>query len=389
MRKMKKEIVILGIRGIPANHGGFETFAERLALFLVNNGWCVTVYCQADPSVKQQVEDVWCGIKRVTLPVLRDGALATVEFDWKCVTQVAKTKPQVVLTLGYNTAVFSAWLRMKGIRNIINMDGLEWKRNKWRPHERAWLWANERIGCLVGNCLIADHPEIAKHLATRVSPEKIVTIPYGADRVESADIIELEKYGLEPDRYAIIVARPEPENSILQIVEAFSARKRDVKLVVLGGYETTNRYQREVLDAASDEVIFPGAIYNRPTLEALRFYARFYVHGHQVGGTNPSLVEALGVGSAVLAHDNVFNRWVAGDSAVFFDSVDDCDSQITSLFGDFEEIQRMRKEAVLRFDSGFRWDGLLNRYEQVLSETLSVSINVSTESADSSPIRNS
>jgi glycosyltransferase involved in cell wall biosynthesis len=303
--------------------------------------------------------------------------------------QVAKAKPQVVLTLGYNTAVFSAWLRMKGVRNIINMDGLEWKRNKWRPHERAWLWANERIGCLVGDRLIADHPEIASHLATRVSAEKIVTIPYGADRVESADVAELQKYGLEPDRYAIVVARPEPENSILEIVQAFSARPRTVKLVVLGGYERKNQYQEQVLDAANDQVIFPGAIYNRKTLEALRFYARFYVHGHQVGGTNPSLVEALGAGSAVLAHENVFNRWVAGESARFFHSVEDCDSQITHLFENPDEIANMRKEAVARFENGFRWEGLLNRYEQILSEKFVVSFGVPVDAADSTSMRNS
>ncbi|NML32427.1 DUF1972 domain-containing protein [Paraburkholderia antibiotica] len=385
---MTKEIAILGIRGIPANHGGFETFAERLALYLVGRGWRVTVYCQGDASIDRPIEDVWRGVNRIILPVARNGALGTVEFDWKCVTQVARIKPQVVLTLGYNTAVFSAWLRLRGIHNVINMDGLEWKRNKWRSHERAWLWLNERIGCLVGNRLIADHPEIAKHLATRVSPEKIVTIPYGANRVLSADESRLQQYGLEKDRYAIVIARPEPENSILEIVKAFSARKRNARLVVLGNYLPTNKFHTEVLAAASEEVVFPGAIYEQPTLEALRFYARFYVHGHQVGGTNPSLVEALGAGNAVLAHGNAFNRWVAGDAARFFNSVDECDERIGALLEDTHEIQSMREEAVIRFESGFEWDHILHSYEQILSEKFVVDFAIARGDANGSPVRN-
>ncbi|TFE36406.1 glycosyltransferase family 1 protein [Paraburkholderia dipogonis] len=386
---MKKEIVILGIRGIPANHGGFETFAERLALFLVNRGWRVTVYCQGDLSIKGRNEDVWNGVHRITLPISRSGALGTIEFDWKCVTDVAARRPLTVLTLGYNTAVFSAWLRIRGIRNVINMDGLEWKRNKWRAHERAWLWVNERIGCLVGDLLVADHPEIARHLATRVSEKKIVTIPYGADRVKKADVAELQKYDLEPDRYAIVVARPEPENSILEIVKAFSARKRNVKLVVLGKYSVANSFQSEVLRAASEEVLFPGAIYHRPTLDALRFHARFYVHGHQVGGTNPSLVEALGAGNAVLAHDNVFNRWVAGKSALFFRAADECEKHITSLFESEEAVFMMRGEAVQRFEDEFGWEDLLRLYERVLSDSAGESFDSFSEEREINPARNS
>src|SRR3546814_15753467 len=110
------------------------------------------------------------------------------------------------------------------------MDGLEWKRDKWSCPARSWLWLNERAGCYLGNRLIADHPEIENHLATRVPRSKITMIPYGADSVVSADVTALSQYGLEPDGFAVVIARPEPENSILEIVRAFSAKRRGMKI---------------------------------------------------------------------------------------------------------------------------------------------------------------
>ncbi|TDY17040.1 glycosyltransferase involved in cell wall biosynthesis [Paraburkholderia sp. BL6665CI2N2] len=361
------ELFILGTRGIPARHGGFETFAERLALYLTQRDWKVTVYCQDDVGQAEQVEDTWRGVHRITVPVTREGALGTMEFDWKTVRDAAERKPALVLTLGYNTAVFCTYLRWRGITNLINMDGLEWRREKWKFHERAWLWLNERIGCWTGNHLIADHPAIAAHLATRVNRRKITTIPYGADPVGAASLAPLEALGIDDTFYGLVIARPEPENSVLEIVTAFSRRPRGARLVVLGKYDgEAHKYHREVLEAASDEVVFPGAIYDQSAVRALRRYAHFYLHGHRVGGTNPSLVEALGAGSAVIAHDNVFNRWVAGPEARFFATEADCDMHISALLGDPATARAMGESSTQRFESSFRWDSVLAQYEALL-----------------------
>jgi len=146
----------------------------------------------------------------------------------------------LVLTLGCNTAVFCLAYRVKGITNLIDMDGIEWRRQKWSTLERAWLYLNERAGCWLGNHLIADHPEIKAHLATRVGDAKITMIPYGADRIDNADSGVLAQYGLQPGGYAMVIARPEPENSILEIGAAFSRKPRGMKLVVLGRYDWLN-----------------------------------------------------------------------------------------------------------------------------------------------------
>lgn len=364
---MKPQIFVLGIRGIPAKHGGFETFAERLSLFLINLGWKVTVYCQEDKAGPITTSE-WNGIRRIHVSVSQPGALGTVIFDWKA-TRHALSQDGLFLTLGYNTAVFNTLQRLKGQTNVINMDGIEWRRDKWGVIAKTWFWLNERIGCWVGNHLVADHPRIKDHLATRVKTDKITMIPYGGDEVLEADASLLQPYGLEPGRYSIIIARPEPENSFLEMVRAFSSKRRDHQLVVLGNFDPEqNAYHRQVMDAASDEVIFPGAIYEAPIVQALRFYARFYLHGHRVGGTNPSLVEALGAGCAVISHDNHFNRWVAGDEAAYFADEQACSALFDKLLTEDERLNRMRVASRREFQARFTWEHILNQYETLLRE---------------------
>lgn len=365
----RRPLSILGIRGIPAAHGGFETFAERLALHLSERGWAVSVYCQQEgpPSLR---EEHWRGIRLLHIAVPGSGPRSTMRFDWAAIRHAAShaaAERSTCLTLGYNTALFCAWLRLKGVPNVINMDGIEWRRSKWSPAARAWFWLNERAGCWLGDTLVADHPEIARHLATRVRADKIVTIPYGADEVQDADPAPLAALGLQPGRYLTLIARAEPENSILEIVDGYSRRPRGLPLVVLGHYQDGHPYHRLVREKAGAEVRFVGAIYDRATLDALRVHSLAYVHGHRVGGTNPSLVEALGAGNAVIAHDNPFNRWVAGDAALYFADAAGVDAAATRLLADAAEVERCRAAARRRHAEAFRWQPVLDQYEALLA----------------------
>lgn len=362
-----KSLLILGTRGVPAQHGGFETFAEKLSLFLVARGWQVTVYCQEDSGEKMW-ESTWEGVRRIHIPVATPGALGTIIFDLKA-TWHALSQRGLFLTLGYNTAVFNLLQRLKGQVNVINMDGIEWRRDKWGIVAKTWFWLNERIGCWTGNHLVADHPQIKAHLATRVRDSKITMIPYGGDEVLAADAALLERYGLEPGQFSVIIARPEPENSFLEMVRAFSRRPRQHKLVVLGNFQPdSNPYHRAVMQAASEEVLFPGAIYESPVVQALRHYARFYLHGHRVGGTNPSLVEALGAGCAVIAHDNHFNRWVAGEGAAYFSDEESCAGLFDRLLYDAAAQQAMARASEARFRESFTWPQVLVAYERLLEQ---------------------
>ena len=237
----EKAVIILGTRGIPARHGGFETFAEHLALYLVERGWAVTVYCQANDG-DGVTQSEWRGIRLVHIPVAQQGALGTIVFDWKSVRHAARAEG-LILTLGYNTAVFSLMHRLHGQKNIMNMDGIEWRRDKWSLPEKAWLFANEWLGARLAIHLIADHPEIQRHLERHTRTSKISMIPYGADRVKGADPEMLAAFGLEPDGYYIVIARPEPENSLFEIVAAYSAKRRNKKLVVLGAFPRSSCYE--------------------------------------------------------------------------------------------------------------------------------------------------
>jgi glycosyltransferase involved in cell wall biosynthesis len=360
----EKHLNILGIRGVPAAHGGFESFAERLVPWMVQAGWRVTVYCQGSET-GERYEDIWEGCRRVHIPVKADGPLGTIEFDVKSTMAAVKEKG-VLLTLGYNTGFLSAYARLRGKTNIVNMDGIEWRRAKYTKIQQIYLWLNERIAAASGNILIADHPEIVRHHSTHASPTKISMIPYGSEKIEAADEKLLTGFRIERDRFFTVIARPEPENSILEIVRAFSRRHRDASLVVLGKYSKQHSYQSAVVAAASDEVIFPGAIYHKPTLHALRLFSAAYIHGHQVGGTNPSLVEALGAGNALIAHDNPFNRWVAGDAGLFFSNEDDCEKRIEDLIESSTLRDQLRANACRRWEKDFTWPKVLDEYLKVI-----------------------
>ena len=361
---MKTVLRILGTRGVPAAHGGFETFAEALALHLVAHGWEVTVYCQ-EHGREPLWHDRWQGVDRVHIPVASTGAASTVVFDWRA-TRHASRSAGLCLTLGYNTACFSALLRRAGVPNVINMDGIEWRRAKWGPVAKLWFWLNEHAGSRLGNHLVADHPEIASHLARAAPRDKITVIPYGAPRLVGLPPTAVLAHGLQPGRYLTLIARPEPENSVLEVVQAYSRQPRGMPLVVLGAYDEGNPYHAAVRAAAGPEVRFFGAVYDKPVVQALRLHSLAYVHGHQVGGTNPSLVEALGAGNAVFAHDNRFNRWVAADGGCYFSSVDTLSALFSRVLTDESALQRLRAAAVRRFEAEFTWPAVLDAYEEML-----------------------
>lgn len=358
---------VLGTRGIPAEHGGFETFAERLALHLQAHGWNITVYCQ-EGSSGSSLADSWRGIQRIRIPVSEPGALGTIVFDWLATWDAARAG-EPCLTLGYNTAAFSTLLRLKAIPNVINMDGLEWRRKKWGLLAKLWFYLNDWAGCWLGDHLVADHPAIKTHLMSRVRGSKISVIPYGADLLEGVNPGAVTALGLTPGRYLTLIARPEPENSVLELVTGFSRSRRGVRLAVLGRYEPErNPYHAQVMASASNEVSFLGPIYDPAVVQALRFHCVAYLHGHQVGGTNPSLVEALGAGNAILAHDNQFNRWVAGPEALYFSDAQSCGAALDTMLTNASKLRAMSSASKVRHQEAFRWEDVLDAYERLLGD---------------------
>ena len=366
-----KNIAILGTRGVPAAHGGFETFAEELSKYLAQRGWHVTVYCQ-HLGAGSSWTDHWEGVERIHVPVKAPGARGTIIFDWRAVGH-ALTRQGIKLVLGYNTAIFNLRLIASGHAVITNMDGIEWRRQKWGAFAKAWFFLNELAGSRFSSHLVADHPEIKRHLSRHTKRDKIAMIPYGAHDASGASLNCLATQGLEPGNYGLVIARPEPENSVLQIVRAFSAFDPAYPLVVLGDLDPKgNAYHRAVCSAASPATRFPGAIFDKAILRALRAHCAVYVHGHTVGGTNPSLVEALGAASPIVAHDNRFNRWVAGPAAKYFSDVSELCEILSEVIGGAEVRRNMSSLAHERFLQCFTWPAVLGEYERLFESCIKV-----------------
>jgi glycosyltransferase involved in cell wall biosynthesis len=360
------EIYLIGVRGIPNRYGGFERLVEVLAPDLVSRGHKVTVFCEVGDDISAAGHDIWNGVRRHYVNTYLRGPLGTIEYDLRSFFSVPPSAISIIF--GYGTGIFQRRLRRLGIRHAVNMDGIEWQREKWGRIARIWLRFNEREAAQLGDELIADHPEIQAYLKDRLCKMSTM-IAYGVD--DSAlhppesllDHPLLVQYPAQG--YFLVVARPEPENQIHVLLAAYEASRRTLPMIVLGNY-SANAYGRK-LQAAHREVVFAGAVYDSSVLDALRRRSALYLHGHSVGGTNPSLIEAMAAGALVVAHDNKFNRWVLGDEAgLYFQNVHDLKAILDKPPLDADERISMIEAAKMRCRDEFRWVKILSAYSEVI-----------------------
>ena len=358
------ELAILGSRGIPARYGGFETFVEQLATRLASRGVNVTVFCPA-PLPKSDEKYRGVRLKFVRFPAL--GKYSEMFWDARCFC-VARGRFDIVYMLGLGGA-FAAWVpRLFGATVWINTDGIEWKRTKFTWPQRAYLAVAEALSVLFASRVIADADAIAAYLRRRYRGlNKVSTIAYGANvPAEKPDRKLIEEWHLQPGGYYIVVCRLEPENHLLEIAEGFELSDSSLPLVVLGNVENPNAYVRTLLAHAGRRVRFIGTVYDKNKLEALRFYARGYMHGHSVGGTNPSLLEAMACSNLVIAHDNPFNREVLCDSGLYFATRGELASTVNAVDGDQVEADVRRQLAAQIVKSKYNWDQIANAYFKLI-----------------------
>lgn len=355
------KLAILGSRGIPAKYGGFETFAEELAVRLVKRGIEVTVYCEAGEGVE---EDTYQGVRLVHIRTPRLGPLTTIIFDLLCLWHARKAF-DVVYMLGYATSIFCFIPRLWGCKVWINMDGVEWARSKWGTLAKLWFKMMEAVAMWTPDKLIADAEGILKHLQSRHARLPAVSvIPYGAPVINVApDVGPLEEWQLTSGKYFLVVCRLEPENSVREIVKGYLQSKSEHTLVVVGSIDPATEYVKELLLLNHGRIRFIGPVYDKRKLQTLRYHAFAYFHGHTVGGTNPSLLEALGCGNLVIAHDNVFNREVAGGMATYFHQEHDIAGSIRALESfSQEQLKRMKVMAQERIINAYSWDQISDTY---------------------------
>ena len=365
---LPKSIAILGTRGIPAQYGGFETFADEVSTRLAARGLSVAVFCEDDDPDAPRPE-TYRGVDLVYVPVPQLGPLSTIVHDLRCLWR-ARSAYDVVYMLGYGAALF-CWLpRLFGTEVWINMDGIEWRRTKYGRLGRLWLRMMEAAAVRTPTRIVADADAVEASLRgrhRRLPPCSV--IPYGAPRRDEHPAeASVRALGLTPGRYHLVVCRFEPENHVREIIEGYTVSRSQRPLVVLGTARSETPYVSDLrrLAAADERVLLLPPIYDAERLTALRYHACTYLHGHSVGGTNPSLVEALGCGNAVIAHDNAFNREVAGPGALYFESADDVPNLVERLEADEQLRAQLGRDARQQQRQRYTWDAVVAAYLDLL-----------------------
>ena len=372
------KIAFISTRGIPNNYGGFEQFAEYISVGLVRRGHEVVVY---SPHFHPYREPDYKGvrIKHIYSPEKWIGSsVGSFFYDFLSLRDaLKKEKFDIIYEAGYTSIVPAyIWFNVKRIKYPLfttNMDGLEYKRTKFNRWVQKFVFWEERMAVKHSHFLIADNMGIHDYYKEKYGKESKF-LAYGADIHEDYDEDILKEFGLEADGYFIVVARLEPENNLFMAIEGYLASGQYGKrpLVIVG--KTNTPYGKHLVERYGDDrnIRFVGGIYDFRKLNSIRHYSYAYFHGHSVGGTNPSLLEAMASGCFILAHDNIFNRAVLGENALYYGSTD---AAMEMLDGIDQAVSAYKKEytgrnlEVIRRD--YSWEKLVDEHEEYFKWMLS------------------
>jgi glycosyltransferase involved in cell wall biosynthesis len=356
------KIGILGTRGIPNAYGGFEQFAEHLSVGLHERGHEVFVY---NSSLHPYTEEEWRNVKIIHCPDLENkiGTAGQFVYDLNCIRDARQRNFDILLHLGYTSD--SLWHRLwpaKAI-NIVNMDGLEWRRSKYNKFTQRFLKWAESLAARNAHTMIADSPDMQQYLLNTYGKRPIY-IPYGADIFSKPDISTLKKYDLLPHQYFLVISRMEPENNIEMVIKGHLASKHPYPLFIIGNI--MNKFGRYITSTYKNAGIrFSDAIYDQSELDNLRYYCSLYFHGHSVGGTNPSLLEAMACGCRIAAHDNQFNRAVLQNETDYFPS-ENAVMKIINTPPDLLTITQWRKINIEKIATIYNREKIIDDYESLM-----------------------
>ncbi len=356
------KIAILGTRGVPNHYGGFEQFAEFFSVFLARKGHEVYVYNSHDHPYQ---ETTFHGVNIIHChdPEHKMGTFGQFIYDFNCIMDSRKRDFDIILQLGYTSNSIWFFLLPKKAYIITNMDGLEWKRTKYSRPVRQFLKFAERLAAMSSDCLVADSLGIRKFLKTRYGKDSTY-IAYGAHPFNDPDPQIPAKYNLAEYDYNMIMARFEPENNLDMVLEGVAASPQKRTILVVGKHTTKYGNFLTTKYAAHPHIRFIGPLYNLEHLNSLRYYSNLYFHGHSVGGTNPSLLEAMGSQALIAAHDNDFNRGILQDNAFYFSGPAD----VVTLLASVKKSDNLPKVAA-NYDAivnDFNWEKINGEYLALL-----------------------
>ena len=352
-------IALLGTRGIPANYGGFETFAEELSVRLADRGHQITVCCR-----EKYPSSTYRGVRLVCLPTIRHKYLDTLAHTLLSTLWLVTQRCDVALYCNAANAVFTALPRLRGIPVALNVDGIERKRKKWNRFAKAWYLVSEHLATVLPNRIVADAQVIQTYYLDRYGKDSVF-IAYGADTTEVPEGAALVRLGLEPGEYFLYVSRFEPENHPLMVRRAFERLATAKKLALVGDAPHAREYISAVRDTADPRVVIPGAIYGLEYRE-LGSHCFAYIQATEVGGTHPALIEQMGRGALVLYRDTPENVEVCGDAGIPFADEDGLlDAMRRALAMPEEERRLYRQTARRRVAERYDWEAVTTQYEEL------------------------
>lgn len=353
---------MLGTRGVPAAYGGFETAIEEIGRRLVERGHEVIVYGRA---VERRPPVSHLGMRLVHLPAIRSKSLETISNTAFSAAHFAgSSRHDVAFVFNAANAPFIPLIRSRGTAVALHVDGLEWKRDKWGKWGRRYYKMAERTAVREADALIADAQGIADYYDDEFGvPTELIS--YGTNILRNTPTDKIEQLGLVPGQFHLVVARFEPENHVDVIVDGYARSGATLPLVVVGSAPYAPAYTHGISQAAAADsrIRMLGSVWDQRLLDQLYAHALSYVHGHSVGGTNPSLLRAMGAGTAVLGWDVLFNREVAGTAGLYFAGARQLASQIEEVeryayrFRDIGELMQERAQVL------YNWDVVTESYE--------------------------
>ncbi|RMI41306.1 glycosyltransferase family 1 protein [Actinomadura harenae] len=362
---------MIGTRGVPARYGGFETAVEEIGRRLADAGHEVTVYCRGE----RHPDRMYLGMRLVHLPAVKKKVAETLSHTALSVThsaarRITRRGPDAALVFNAANAPLLPVLRAMRIPVATHVDGLEWKRTKWSGSGRRYYLAVERLAVRWSDALIADAVGIRDYYQEKFGAESVF-IPYGAPILEGADAGKLAEAGYAPGGFHLVVARFEPENHVHLAVEGYRRSAARKPLVVVGSAPYADEYTTRVRELAGDDprITFLGGVWDQDLLDSLYAGALTYVHGHSVGGTNPSLLRAMGAGASVLAYDVNFNREVLGeDAGRFFGDPAALAQELEAAEADPGHAADRGEEARKRAAERYVWDDIARDYERLCED---------------------
>jgi glycosyltransferase involved in cell wall biosynthesis len=362
------KIALIGTRGIPAHYGGFETCAEELSKRLVEKGHEVWVYGRSGYYKKKLKE--YEGIKLVYFPEIKIKTLDTLSHTFLSFVHSLPKKYDIILVFNYANSPILIFPKLLRKNVILHMDGLEWSREKWKGLGKKYLKFAEWLATRLSIDLISDSQGIRSYYKDKYGKNSHF-IPYGAESQSSREKHLLERYNLKPQEYFLQITRFEPENNPLLSIRAFQRIETNKQLVLVGGVQYKTPYSEEIFSVKDPRINLLGFIYDKRIIRELLCNCYAYIHGNEVGGTNPALLEAMGSGCFVIARDVPFNREVLQNAGIYFQkNSDDVLEKMSWALQRPEETRKKGEEGRSIIRDRYRWDMVVDRYEKLFASIL-------------------